>query len=163
MGLFYPSFYFQQLISLRLSYLDSPPGHMNTLKPCFLSFFILSSKTFKYSPWNNLFVPIQREKKTMNLRSRGGWILKKIYTPQHISPEWLTHQQAGKLHQWTAAGRRIFQAKQIRFKLISTTLKGGEEGQPHQIPVRGTFASFSRPSHLEILVIMRFKVSNSWR
>jgi len=29
----------------------------------------------------------------------------------------------------------------------------GEEGQPQQFLVRATFSSFSRPSHLEILVL----------
>ena len=30
---------------------------------------------------------------------------------------------------------------------------GGKEGQPQQFLVRATFSSFSRPSHLEILVL----------
>ena len=33
------------------------------------------------------------------------------------------------------------------------TVHRGEEGQPHQSLVRATFSSFSRPSHLEILVL----------
>ena len=39
---------------------------------------------------------------------------------------------------------------------ISTFMKivvWGEEGQPQQFLVRATFSSFSRPSHLEILVL----------
>ena len=35
---------------------------------------------------------------------------------------------------------------------MSRSLIGGEEGQPQQFLVRVTFSSFSRPSHLEILV-----------
>ena len=31
--------------------------------------------------------------------------------------------------------------------------QGGEEGQPHQSLVRTTFSSFSRPNHIEILVL----------
>ena len=37
--------------------------------------------------------------------------------------------------------------------IIITIIKGGEEGQPQQFLVRATFSSFSRPSHLEILVL----------
>ena len=36
---------------------------------------------------------------------------------------------------------------------ISLTQERGEEGQPQQFLVRATFSSFSRPSHLEILVL----------
>ena len=41
----------------------------------------------------------------------------------------------------------------------------GEEGQPHHSLVRTTFSSFSRPNHLEMLVlsILFFKVSNPSR
>jgi len=35
-----------------------------------------------------------------------------------------------------------------------TELRGGEENQPQQFLVRATFSSFSRPSHLEILVFL---------
>ena len=35
----------------------------------------------------------------------------------------------------------------------SSTLQRGEEGQPHQSLVRTTFSSFSRPKHIEILVL----------
>ena len=40
--------------------------------------------------------------------------------------------------------------------------EGGEKGQPHQSIVRTTFSLFSRPNHLEILVlsIFFFKVSD---
>ena len=36
---------------------------------------------------------------------------------------------------------------------ISLTQERGEEGQPQQFLVRATFSSFSRPSHLKILVL----------
>ena len=36
---------------------------------------------------------------------------------------------------------------------ISLTQERGEEGQPQQFLVRATFSSFSRLSHLEILVL----------
>ena len=35
---------------------------------------------------------------------------------------------------------------------------GGEEGPPHQFLVRATFSSFSRPNHLEILVLWLLSV-----
>ena len=42
----------------------------------------------------------------------------------------------------------------------------GEEGQPHQSLVRTTFSLFSRPNHIEILVLsiwFFFKVSDPWK
>jgi len=49
----------------------------------------------------------------------------------------------------------------INFMLVSKNVaigllccaSRGEEGQPQQFHVRATFSSFSRPSHLEILVL----------
>ena len=35
----------------------------------------------------------------------------------------------------------------------TAAVEGGEEGQPHQSLVRTTFSSFSRPNHIEILVL----------
>ena len=37
--------------------------------------------------------------------------------------------------------------------ILSLSMEGGEEGQLQQFLVRGTFFSFSRPSHLKILVL----------
>ena len=41
---------------------------------------------------------------------------------------------------------------------ISLTQERGEEGQPQQFLVRATFSSFSRLSHLRILVLRLFCV-----
>ena len=43
----------------------------------------------------------------------------------------------------------------IRRKLLKTThsVHRGEEGQPQQFLVRATFSSFSRPSHIEFIVL----------
>ena len=38
-------------------------------------------------------------------------------------------------------------------RLYRQRVYGGEEGQPHQSLVRTTFSSFSRPNHIEILVL----------
>ena len=41
----------------------------------------------------------------------------------------------------------------VTLKFKSVFVDQGEEDQPHQSLVRATFSSFSRPSHLEILVL----------
>jgi len=38
-------------------------------------------------------------------------------------------------------------------RIAGKTAGRGEEGQPQQFLVRAAFSSFSRPSHLEILVL----------
>ena len=42
--------------------------------------------------------------------------------------------------------------------VIKGSVNGGEEGQPQKFLVRATFSSFSRPSHLGILVLRLFCV-----
>ena len=43
--------------------------------------------------------------------------------------------------------------------VFGTIAGGGEEGQPHQSLVRTTFSSFSRPNHIEILVLSILYIS----
>ena len=107
--------------------------------PFFYSPCIIYKYNTNIQMMNFRIFPIKYKYIYINIYCRGvkEYFLSVGYRPKRL-----------RMHYWVYKHTGI----PTKNERLETTVRG-EEGQPHQSLVRTTFSSFSRPNHIEILVL----------